>query len=285
MAMGIRKRKRREEIGDSEENEGSVDGEAIQAALKKHFEAQFRPLEERPKLVVRPETHLSEIEGSEGSDWEGFASDDGIQAVQVVDYAGSIGRSDNELSKGELKAFMSSRPPTSTAKTERKSTTDATSDDEAEALNLKNDVALQRLLKESHLLDSSSILSASGNNRHKATDLRLQSLGADSSALAQDKMPMAHRKGILAKAAQREGKRRREAQENGIILEKVTKSKKSSIGEGKKRERGVDAPSVGSFRGGMLKLSKRDIASIQGPKRGSSARRGLPKSKKPKAKR
>ena len=75
---------------------------------------------------------------------------------------------------------------------------------------------------------------------------------------------MAHRKGIIAKAQQREGKRRKEAQESGVILEKAVKAKK---GNGEKRERGIGAPGVGSFRGGTLRLSKRDVASIQGPQR------------------
>ena len=103
----------------------------------------------------------------------------------------------------------------------------------------------------------------SGRNRHKAVDLRLQSLGSKSSTLKQQKMPLAHRKGIVAKAADREDRRRREAKENGVILEKAVTSKKTRV----KRQRGVDAPSVGKFRGGMLKLSKKDVADIQGPKK------------------
>lgn len=75
---------------------------------------------------------------------------------------------------------------------------------------------------------------------------------------------MAHRKGILAKAAVKEETRRREARENGIILEKATRIKK---GGDQRRERSVGGPDIGKFRGGTLKLSKRDIADIEGPKR------------------
>lgn len=82
---------------------------------------------------------------------------------------------------------------------------------------------------------------------------------------------MAHRKGIKAKASEREEKRRREARENGIILERA---KKEKVGEERKRERGVGGPGVGKFSGGMLKLSKRDVASITGEGRGGGGGRG-----------
>ena len=95
-------------------------------------------------------------------------------------------------------------------------------------------------------------------------DLRLQDLGSKTSVFAQQKMPFAQRRGIIAKATGREELRRREAQENGIILEKVGKSKKKDNGM---RQRGIGAPSVGRFQGGILKLNKKDIAEIEGPKK------------------
>lgn len=131
-------------------------------------------------------------------------------------------------------------------------------------LNAKNDLALQQLLRESHLLETSratSKLAPFGTNRHKALDLRLQALGAKKSILKQENMPMSHRKGIQGKAARREESRRKEARENGIVLETAVKMKKAE----KKRERGVGGPSVGRFRGGTLSLSRRDLASIKGP--------------------
>ena len=84
-------------------------------------------------------------------------------------------------------------------------------------------------------------------------------------------MPIAQRKGIIAKATERENARRREALENGIVLEKAGQGRKK-IGV-KKRERGVGGPSVGKFRGGTLSLSKKDVAQIQGPKKREKARR------------
>jgi Domain of unknown function (DUF4602) len=129
---------------------------------------------------------------------------------------------------------------------------------------------LQRLLQESHLLDSAAELAPSGKNRHKALDLRLQSLGAKDSLIEQRKMPMSHRKGIISKASKREDTRRREAKENGIILEKPTfKVKKHT----KRRERGIGGPSVGKFVGGTLKLSNRDLKSIRGTSRAFGSKR------------
>lgn len=134
-----------------------------------------------------------------------------------------------------------------------------------EHANLKKDLALQRLLAESHLLDSSSNTSISGVNRHKATDLRLQSLGAKFSILKQEKMPMSHRKGIISKQTEREEKRRREARENGIILEKAKGGIKGQ--KEARRDRGIGGPGVGKFSGGTLRLSKKDIFDIEGPKK------------------
>lgn len=135
-------------------------------------------------------------------------------------------------------------------------------DSSTDAANLKKDLALQRLLKESHLLDSQSSLSHSGLNRHKALDLRLQDMGSKTSVFAQQRMPLTQRKGIAAKATRREELRRQEAKENGIILEKAVKRKKKDS----MRLRGIGAPSVGKFQGGMLKLSQKDVAKIEGPK-------------------
>ena len=83
-------------------------------------------------------------------------------------------------------------------------------------------------------------------------------------------MPLAERKGISAKKAQRDIVRRQEAKENGIILEKAVKAKRRFD---TKRQRGIGAPAVGKFRGGMLKLSKKDVADIVGPKRRAKRRK------------
>ena len=143
--------------------------------------------------------------------------------------------------------------------------------DKSEAKNLKNDLALQRLLKESHLLESSNAATPQGAQRHRAIDMRLQSLGSKGSILDQSKMPLSHRKGIKAKAVATEVRRRIDAKENGIILERPTPSSKSRP---VRRERGVGAPTIGKFSGGTLKLSRKDLQSIHGPRSSTRRKRG-----------
>ena len=147
-------------------------------------------------------------------------------------------------------------------------------EDELETRNLKHDVDLQRLLKESHLFERGSqsmpvVGSATGKQRHRATDLRMRDLGAGTGSGGRESMPMAHRKGIEGKKKEKEGKRREEAREHGIVLEK---KQRKATREGK-RERAVDAPGLGRFRGGTLTLSKRDVKGMQGPARSSGSRR------------
>ncbi|KAF8852489.1 hypothetical protein BDZ45DRAFT_545079, partial [Acephala macrosclerotiorum] len=238
-----------------------------QEIFRRHFEAQFKPI----PIIHKPAKVVEEAPGDdpeEDSDWDGISEgeEDGVQVVEHTDAQPRIAA----MSKEELKAFMTSKPPkTTTEPSLLRGKPDTTEDDDpSEAANLKKDLALQRLLAESHLLESSKNPTLSGNNRHKATDLRLQALGSKTSILKQEKMPMSHRRGIIAKQTEKEEKRRREARENGIILEKA-KMKKSNEG---KRDRGVGAPGVGKFSGGTLKLSKKDIFEIEGPKWSSSGR-------------
>lgn len=164
---------------------------------------------------------------------------------------------------------QSSKPPalaTDTVTSKTKSSKIPLEDDLSEAANLKKDLELQRLLTESHLLDSST-QTITGNNRHKATDLRLQKLGGKASIFKQEKMPRSHQQGIIAKSKDRESKRRREAKENGIILE-TTKEKKRVNKKGGNNGVNVSMPGVGKFTGGTLRLSKKDIMDIEGPKKG-----------------
>jgi hypothetical protein len=73
---------------------------------------------------------------------------------------------------------------------------------------------------------------------------------------------MAQRKNMAQKARLNEEKRRHEAREAGIILEK--EKRVAAKDKDKKRERGVGGPSIGKFRGGTLSLSKSDVRSITG---------------------
>ena len=149
---------------------------------------------------------------------------------------------------------------TTTLPTKSKKNSDDDEDPRSEAEMLKNDLALQRLLRESHLLDSTSDrLEATGRNRLKALESRIQALGGKDTT-AQKNVPMAIRKGIAAAREVRELKRRKNAKEAGIVLEKDTTKKISK----KRKDRGGFGPSVGRFKGSALVLSKRDVMDIEG---------------------
>ncbi|TVY83854.1 Uncharacterized protein LSUE1_G005169 [Lachnellula suecica] len=266
---------RRSNSEDSENSEGSgrsgspeMDAQEI---FRRHFEAQFTPLPvvEKQTSQVKDE---SEDDSHEDSEWGGI-SEPAEESVEIIEHSDAQSGM-AAMSKEELKAFMSSKLPKNTPSfslVRDKEGASIQDDDTSEAANLKKDLALQRLLAESHLLDSSSNPTLSGKNRHKATDLRMQALGSKTSIFKQEKMPISHRKGIIAKETDKEEKRRREAKENGIILERA--KMKSKNGDGK-RDSGVGAPVVGRFSGGTLKLSKKDVHDIEGPKRSSSSRGG-----------
>jgi hypothetical protein len=97
----------------------------------------------------------------------------------------------------------------------------------------------------------------------------LKDLGAKSSISGQEKMPLSHRKGISSKASNREEKRRKDAADNGVVLEKAKFVAKAT----KPREKSIGGPNVGRFKGGTLKLNAKDLRSIQGPRMGDKRRR------------
>jgi hypothetical protein len=221
--LGKRKRISRAELERQSRSpslsSGSSDsgGDDLQAIFRRAFEAKFQPLAgetKKPKMEItriqegegdREEEGMEE--GEEDSDWSGISEEEG--AVQVIEYTGAQLERDG-TSKAELRAFMSNRPPASTTVPSKAPTVTKkqSEGDLTESTNLKNDLALQKLLRESHLLAASAsssgtstpTLSTTGIARHKSTDLHLQSLGAKGSVFTQKKMPMAQRKHMIQKA-------------------------------------------------------------------------------------
>lgn len=226
-----------------------------------------------------------------------------VEVVEVISHTDTYSTAPstkNALAdKRESRAWLSSRPPlpiskddTPSSSNKKKNKATTTAEEDAPSL-LKNDLALQRLLSESHLFSSAAAKSKAngddndptehaGRNRHLATDLRLSALGSKTSIYAQAKMPMRIRKGMRAAAESKEEKRRREARENGVVLERASGKKGGSFSSfkgGRRRGGGggggdIDAPDVGRLRNGTLTLSKRDIASVEGGG-GRGARGGL----------
>ncbi|KAI4242184.1 MAG: hypothetical protein LQ352_007286 [Teloschistes flavicans] len=276
MTIIVGKRKRRKDV-EANHPLGSPKAhhadEQLQSLLRQHFETKFEPLVSLEPMTAPSPSYQEDFNTEDDdTDWTGFSGDgDGVSTV-VVDHHG-LDPNKTDISREEVKFFMSARPPVQPngppASAKRKTMMPIDTEEAAtDAANLQKDLALQRLLKESHLLDPSSASAPSGQNRHKALDIRQQALGSKKTVFSQQKMPLAQRKGILAKAVERDESRRREAKENGIILEKAVKPKVREP----QRQRGIGAPSVGKFSHGMLTLSKKDVASIVGPRKRSKRR-------------
>ncbi|KAI7707100.1 hypothetical protein KC322_g5618 [Hortaea werneckii] len=279
MAISTGKRKRQDDV-ENVSNSNSDDDD-IRARFQKAFEAKFKPLEVNQKPQkdaaleqdVVQEDDQDDSDDLEDSDWSGISGEE--DGVEVVSHAEAKPNDDIARQRG-AKSFMSSKPPSSNERPGKtaKQLKENPEEDASESANLKHDLALQRLLKESHLLDPSSFdgtnTAPEGKSRLKALDMRLQDLGAKKGTLEQEKMPLSHRKGIKAKAANREVARRKDAAENGIILEKA----KATKGAERRRERGVGAPSVGKFKGGTLQLSSRDVKSMERPRHAQGGKKG-----------
>jgi hypothetical protein len=273
-ALGKRKRVTRKELEQPSRSPSPSSGpsddsgaEDLQAIFRRAFEAKFKPLPVEPKKPKIEEVPVEEEPEEEESDWSGISdNEDGVEVIEYQDPTREL----DETERAEMKAFMSSKPPTSASTSSKNVTTKKKQDDADpnESTNLKNDMALQRLLRESHLLSAASsgtstpTLVATGATRHKSQDLHLQALGAKGSIFTQKKMPMAQRKHMIQKARTTEEKRRADAKEAGIVLERENRVAKKA--PEKKRERGVGGPSIGKFRGGTLSLSKKDVQSITG---------------------
>lgn len=265
----------------------SADDMPAKALFQRAFEARFTPLKKsKSSQAVQQINHDHQSSEEDDLDaWSGIESGEDEthqhqnqhqqQQVEVVEVDDNHHL--NDMSRlAEQKAFMSSGLPrqASSHSFSKESPADQP-DDVNEKANLKNDMALERLLKESHLLkqnDNRSGSEVQGAARLKALDLRIQDLGGKSSHLEQQRMPFSHKRGIAAKANERETKRRKEAAENGIVLERA----KAAVKAAAPRSRDVGSPGIGRFRGGMLKLSSKDVRSIQGdrPARPQGRKRG-----------
>ncbi len=262
----------------SEHSEGAV--RDLQATFRRHFESEFEPLEQ----TCRPTGNITEyfIEDAasspDQSDYDGLSCEEKEIVLVVENRDPQI---HNTISTADFRVFIvsghhvqrylnqsdfeaqDSKLPSSTLKAAINQPTmkvqqgDGTSGIE-ENVNIKNDLVLQRLISETRLFENSKDRTAT-RIRQKVIDLRLRSLGSKSSILEQETMPMSHRKGIIAKACQRDDRRRRKAKDNGVILTTVTWKKKRQG----KRVRSVGGPAVGKFKGGTLKLSRKDVAEIR----------------------
>ncbi|ATY64662.1 hypothetical protein A9K55_004889 [Cordyceps militaris] len=284
---------KRKSRGDAEAPASGVSELDAEAIFRRHFEAQFEPLDEAAAQREQDDDDAVDSDLDEDEDEDEDNADDDEEedapAVQVIDHSQPQVPKEPKMSKKELKAFMSSKvidhtaPATSTTAPPSSKASKAMPED-APSL-LAQDFELRRLLAESHLFTPAAHHSSSNNGsqegeafaagrtRLKATDLRLQALGSKTSLLTQVKMPMNMRKGIVAAREAREDKRRREAKENGIILERSSAQRGGKKTGRVRKERGVHGPGIGRMRGSELRISEGDVRKIEGS-RDTFGRRG-----------
>lgn len=126
------KRKRREELSDQTTHQlgephqrsrpPNNDDDQVQALFRKHFEAQFAPLEvesslppsrrndddERANVKARAFIGSSELEPESDTGWEGI-SDEEVEkkgAANIVEYQSREARTGENLLHGEFKKYM-----------------------------------------------------------------------------------------------------------------------------------------------------------------------------------
>lgn len=164
-----------------------------------------------------------------------------------------------------------------------------------DADNLENDLKLQRLLSESHILANSMEFSGAeltmqtldydapiGNARRRILDQRIRDISSTNGTAHRklEKMPMNMRKGLIKHREERVSKYENEAREAGIILSKVKKGELRNIdigkgvtpasdrlGSGKSqnrrvRDRGLKIHSVGKSTRNGLRISQKEIEKV-----------------------
>jgi hypothetical protein len=327
MALALGKRKRRQDVSKTQDaaSDDSDDNATARALFQRAFEKKFKPLEsENPAREKKPavednsedddeendendsdshsgtddnsDDNSDSFSGFSGSEEEPTSAAPAKPQIEIIEDR-TFRQTSNAEEKRLKKQFMSAKIPSTPKfpiahKPSGAAATISTDPDKGDNddNNLQNDLALQRLLKESHLLDATTF-SANGSAssapegaaRLKALDMRIRDLGGKKSHLAQERMPIAFRKGMVSKASEREDKRRTEAKENGIILERFGAKTAgggagaATRGGGRERKKaiGTGAPDVGTYRGATLRLSKNDIKGIESSgKRGGKGGRG-----------
>ncbi|KTW27412.1 hypothetical protein T552_02391 [Pneumocystis carinii B80] len=155
----------------------------------------------------------------------------------------------------EFHSFMSSKLPNFYEK--RKSIKEVDKRQDLDYKQLKNDIALQRLLRECHLLkkgsDSSTFsLEPVGKQRHKIIENRIKLLGGKE---IKEKIPFKIRLGMKLKAKIRSDIAKKKAKESGLVRALPAPKSKAKH----KRNYGLNEIRIGKYHKGMITLSEKDI--------------------------
>ncbi|KAH9077368.1 hypothetical protein EDB83DRAFT_1701519 [Lactarius deliciosus] len=208
-----------------------------------------------------------------------------VQKPDVIVFSGSATKlSETSSTKAQGKSFMSSKvSQLSDQKSEHRKRDTNGEDEDDEITNAQNDALLHRLVHTQLLSGSlNPELNLTSAQRKKALEGRVLEL-AGSSKLGQgektvrakerDKASKRVREGMLENQRQRREKLVQEAKEMGNYhpASKRLFQDPSEKNTRRSRERGLRM-GVGSFGGGMLRLSKREIETVQGGPTGDRIR-------------
>ncbi|CUM62730.1 uncharacterized protein PRCAT00000287001 [Priceomyces carsonii] len=302
-------------------------------AQRKNFEAQFSSLEEMGfkdmlKLTLKNKTDNALDEVSESpSEFEGFSDSDGTENLlkkqenHLAEHT-IVNKSEETapkvvkliedstvkplMSKAEQKILKLGRAPTLTEmlrkqrevmKLTKKQQEQANKEDDD---NLENDLKLQRLLEESHILANKveysgadltlktiDIEEPTGKARKRALDSRIRKIAATNSKTGGlpktlESMPMTMRKGMIDSKRKKAERYENEARNAGIVLSKIKKGQIRNINAGKGstmdsdrlgtvsnkakriRNRGLKINTVGKSTKRGLVISQKEIDKING---------------------
>ncbi|CAA93306.1 rRNA processing protein Faf1 [Schizosaccharomyces pombe] len=247
-------------------------------ALQRHFEDQFGHIEGLQPVSAKPSETAFNSDASEkeqspttSNEEEDAISD--MEDKEDVSFGSKILRvSHQEVEKPTLSAtvgrvsFLKKMPKLEDEeeilakkreeqKLRKRSRQNDDGSDDDEVENLKNDLELQKLLRESHLLHEATSrtgqvqLVAEGKIRHKVVQQHIAQLGGKKET---EKMPMAARRGMKKKQKHIEKVIENEARESGTVLAKKRKERKQF----KKGFRPVTFSAPGKLVGGTLLLPK-----------------------------
>lgn len=229
---------------------------------------------------------------------------------KVVKLDDSLSSSRPQISKAEKKLLRAGKALTLEEMKKKEALAQALqSSKKEEEDNLQNDVKLQRLLEESHILANKMDYSGAdltmetmdfeeptGKARLRTLDSRMRSLSSMNSSTGGlpkrlENMPMSMRKGMIKSHEKKVARYEEEAKNAGIVLSKVKKGEFRNINQGKgvspvtnriglgkknrstTRDKGLTIQSIGkSTRNGLI-ISQKDLAKINGPKQNKRKRR------------
>lgn len=254
-------------------------------AIKAAFESQFGTEWSTPVVnhnTDKPESNeLDELESNNSEESEDEQPIDGKSEAEegpitVKHDELNVGSTQPIMSKAQRRRFMSNSAPQ-----DDQALDSQRPKDKAEHEDLQNDLALQRLIEESHILGESSKdqqfsgadisgvidpLEHAGKTRLKIIESRLAKAGAKKSS---QKMPQAMAVGIRDRQSERKQKYKAEAREAGIITakEKHIKSKH------RMRDKGLKINTVGKASEHGIHVTAAEIARVSGKSRVTKGKR------------